>query len=82
MAQTLQTTTKSKHYGNIPAGYHIGFFKITVADVRTSKTTGYMYITTPTPEHMELAIQNYITKYGILTIESITQEEYESNTQI
>lgn len=82
MAQTLQTTTKSKHYGNIPAGSHIGFFKVGTAIYNAPITYSYTYIIAPSQEHMEIAVLNYINKYGIREIESITQEEYESNTQI
>ena len=82
MAQTLQTSTKSKHYGDIPPGSHIGFFKVGVAMHNEPLTHSYTYIVAPSQEHMELAVLNYIHKYGIREIESITQEEYESNTQI
>jgi len=77
-----QTIQKSKHYGEIPAGSHMGFFKVGIAVKDAPIEYNYTYIIAPTKEYMDLAVQNYIHKYGIREIESVTQEEYESNTQI
>ena len=80
--QVKQQTTKSKHYGDIPPGSHIGFFKwgFAIDDAPLDYSNGY--IVAPSKEYMDLAVLNYIHKYGIREIKSITQEEYESNTQI
>jgi len=77
-----QTIQKSKQYGEIPAGSNMGFFKVGIAVDDAPIQYNYTYIVTPTKEHMDLAVLNYIHKYGIREIESVTQEEYESNTQI
>ena len=82
MAQQQTTTTKSKRYGEIPAGSHVGYFKTGIAIGNNPVTYSYTYIVTPTKEYMDLAVLNYIHKYGIREIQSVTQEEYESNTQI
>ena len=81
MAQ-IQQTTKSKYYGEIPPGSHIGFFKWGFAIGKEPLTYSKGYIVAPTKEYMDLAVLNYVGKYGIREIKSITQEEYESNTQI
>lgn len=77
-----QTIQKSKQYGEVPAGSHIGFFKVGVAVYNEPITYSYTYMVAPSQEYMEMAVLNYINKYGIREIQSITQEEYESNTQI
>ena len=82
MAQTIQKTTRSKHYGEIPPGSHIGFFKIGIAIHDAPITYTNTYIVAPSKEYMDLAVLNYISKYGIREIQTITQDEYESNTQI
>lgn len=73
MVKTTQKTTKSSH---------IGYFKTGIAIGDNPVTYSYTHIIAPSKEHMDLAVLNYIHKYGIREIESITQEEYESNTQI
>ena len=60
----------------------IGFFKMGIAIGDNPVTYSYTHIITPSHELMDLAVKNYIHKYGIREIQSITQEEYESNTQI
>ena len=80
MAKT-QTKTSNK-YGEIPKGSQLGFFKFGTAVYDAPITYSYGYITAPTKEHMDLAVLNHITKYGLREIETITQEEYESKTQI
>jgi hypothetical protein len=60
----------------------IGFFKVGYAIDNAPLEYNYVHIITPTKEHMDLAVLNYIHKYGIRQMESVTQEEYESNTQI
>ena len=80
--QTATQPTKSNIYGEVPKGSHMGFFKWGTAVNDAPITYSYGYITAPSKEHMDLAVLNYITNYGLREIESITQEEYESNTQI
>ena len=82
MAKQQTTILKSKHYGDIPAGSHVGYFKTGIAIGDNPVTHNYTYIVTPTKEYMDLAVLNYIHKCGLREIQSITQEEYESNTQI
>ncbi len=82
MAKTQKTQKNKVSYAEVPAGSHIGFFKSGIAVADAPVTYGYSYIVAPSKEYMDLAVLNYITKYGIREIESITQEEYESNTQI
>jgi len=72
MAKTKQTQNKGT----------IGFFKMGIAIGNQPVAYSYTHIITPSKEHMDLAILNYIHKYGIREMQSITQEEYESNTQI
>ena len=60
----------------------IGFFKIGIAQNDEPVIHSYMHLIAPSREHMDLAIKNYVQNYGIRTIESLTKEEYESNTQI
>jgi len=80
MAKT-QTKT-SKKYGEIPIGGYMGFFKWGTAVYDAPITYSYGYIIAPSKEHMDLAVLNYVQKYGLREIESIKQEEYESKTQI
>jgi hypothetical protein len=80
--QTATQPTKSNIYGEIPNGSHMGFFKWGTAVYDAPVTYSYGYIVAPSKEHMDLAVLNYITKYGLREITSVTQEEYESNTQI
>ena len=82
MAKTKHKTTKTHRYGNIPPGSHMGFFKYGVAVGNNPLTYSYGYLVAPSKEYMDLAVLNHIQKYGIKSVESITQEEYESNTQI
>jgi hypothetical protein len=77
--ETVQTSNK---YGEIPKGSTMGFFQFGTAVYDAPITYSYGYIVAPSKEHMDLAVLNYITKYGLREIQSITQEEYESNTQI
>ena len=79
MAKTKKT---NNIYGIIPPGSHMGFFKWGTAVYDAPITYSYGYITAPSKEHMDLAVLNHITNYGIREVTSITQEEYESNTQI
>ena len=72
MANTKQIQNKST----------IGFFKIGIAIGNQPITHSYTHIIAPSKEHMDFAVLNYVHKYGIREMESITQEEYESNTQI
>lgn len=72
MAKTIKTKNSS----------NIGFFKIGIAIDNQPVKYSYTHIIAPSKEHMDLAVLNYIHKYGIREIKSITQEEYESNTQI
>ena len=61
----------------------VAHLKLTIiAPDHVSNQTVYRQFIAPSTEHMDLAIKNYIQKYGILKAEGITQEEYESNTQI
>lgn len=60
----------------------IGFFKVGIAIGNNPITYSYTHIIAPNKEYMELAVLNYVHKYGIREMQSITQEEYESNTQI
>lgn len=78
----IQQTTKSHRYGEIPPGSHIGFFKWGIAVHDAPITYSYGYLVAPSKEYMDLAVLNYVSKYGIKEIESVTQEEYESKTQI
>ncbi len=81
MAKTKQETVQTNNrYGDIPQGSHMGFFKTGIAVADAPVTYGYSYIVAPSKEYMDLAVLNYINKYGIREIESITQEEYESKT--
>ena len=83
MAKTKQETVQtSNKYGDIPPGSHMGFFKTGIAVEDAPITYSYSYIVAPSKEHMDLAVLNYIHKYGIREITSVTQEEYESKTQI
>jgi hypothetical protein len=82
MAKIQNKTTKNHRYGEIPPGSHMGFFKWGTAIADSPFTYSYGYLVAPSKEHMDLAVLNHIQKYGIRSAESITQEEYESNTQI
>jgi hypothetical protein len=73
-------TTKNNTYKNVPLGSHIGFFKSTIGINNQPVTECYNHIVAPSKEHMDLAVLNYVSKCGIKQIQSITQEEYESNT--
>lgn len=70
----------SKKYGDIPPGSHVGFFKWGTAIENAPISYSYGYLAAPSKEHMDLAVLNYVQKYGIKEVASITQEEYESNT--
>jgi len=82
MAKIQNKTTKTHRYGDIQPGSHMGFFKWGIAVYDAPITYSYGYIVAPSKEYMDLAVLNYIGKYGLRSVESITQEEYESNTQI
>jgi len=84
MAKTKQQETPqtSNKYGDIPPGSTMGFFKWGTAVYDEPITYSYGYIVAPSKEHMDLAVLNYITKYGLREITSVTQEEYESKIQI
>ena len=85
MAKQAEKQPKQKNkvsYGNVPEGSHMGFFKTGIAVQDAPITYSYSYIVAPSKEHMDLAVLNYIHKYGIREITSVTQEEYESKTQI
>lgn len=60
----------------------IGFFKIGIAQNDEPMSHSYMHLIAPSREHMDLAVLNYVQNYGIRTIETLTKEEYESNTQV
>ena len=64
-----------------PKGF-IGYFKVGTAIGNQPITYSYTHILAPSKEHMDFAVLNYVHKYGIREMQSITQEEYESNTQI
>lgn len=81
MAQnTINQNNKKVAYGETPPGSHMGFFKWGIGVLGSPTTYSYGYIVAPTKEHMDLAVMNYVQKYGIRELQSITQEEYESNT--
>ncbi len=80
--QPATQTIKSNKYGEIPPGSYMGFFKWGTAVYDAPITYSYGYITAPSKEHMDLAVLNYVQKYGLREISSITEEEYESKTQI
>ena len=61
---------------------HIGFFKVGFATGDNPLQYNKIYLVTPTKEYMDLAVLNYVGKYGIREIQSITQEEYGSSSQI
>ena len=60
---------------------HIGFFKIGIAIGNEPIQYSYTHIIAPSKEHMDAAVLNYIHKYGIREMQSITQEEYEKQIQ-
>lgn len=71
MAKEQQTTNNGT----------IGFFKSGIAIGDQPITYSYTHIIAPSKEHMDLAVKNYIGKYGIRQIESVTQEEYEKHAK-
>ena len=63
-----------------PKGF-IGYFKLGIAIGNQPLQYNYTHIMAPTKEHMDLAVSNYVMKYGIRSIESITKEEYDKNNE-
>lgn len=60
----------------------VAHLKLTIiAPDHVSKQTVYRQLIAPSKEYMDLAIKNYVQKYGILEAEGITQEEYEKQIQ-
>ena len=64
--------------------YKIEWKECESADVFSSYVmrSNYKQMSAPTEQLLEFAIQNYVTKIGILNYHKVTKEEYESNTQI
>jgi hypothetical protein len=59
----------------------IGFFKVGYAVGNAPLDYNYIHIITPSKHHMDLAVKNYIHKYGIREMETVPQEEYEKHKQ-
>jgi len=57
----------------------IAYFKVGIAIGNQPLEYNYTHIMAPTKEHMDLAVLNYVMKYGLRSIESVTQEEYEKH---
>lgn len=72
MAKTQKETELKPHIAYLKCMFGVG------NDVQYS----YQKVIAPTVHHMDYAILNMAMKYGLKDITSITQEEYESKTQV
>lgn len=61
---------------------HIAYVRYTYFNPAFKVTSGYRMFWAWSEELLKQSIQNYGAQCGLLTADSITKEEYESNTQI
>ena len=61
---------------------HVGYIKYKYFNPERKETTGYKLLWSWNEELLMFAIKNFCIKYGIFQADSISKEEYESNTQI
>ena len=61
---------------------HVAYVRFTYFNPTFKVASGYKVFWAWNEEHLKYAVQNYGAQCGLLSADSITKEEYESNTQI